>query len=134
MYGNSLAALAGGGGPPIGAPPGPPNPAAHGVGMGPPPGMGPGMPPPPTGIGAIPMGAGAGDNKKAAADQAILDLRELTSHFPSLGPMLSATIDAIKAASSTPAPPAPPAGGPTIPGGPSPEPVSLEDSGSPGDA
>jgi len=130
MYGNALASLAGGG---MGAPPSGPNPAAHGVGMGPPPGMGPGMPPPPTGIGAMPIGAGAGDSKKAAADQAILDLRELTSHFPALGPMLSSTIDAIKAASSTPTAPAPPAGGPTLPGTPSPEPVSLEDSGSPGD-
>lgn len=130
MYGNSLAALAGGGGPPIGAPP---NPAAHGVGMGAPPGMGPGMPPPPTGVGAMPIGPGTGNSKKAAADQAILDLRELGSHFPALQQMLSATIDAIKAASSTPAPPAPPAGGPAVPGAPPPEPVSLEDSGSPGE-
>ncbi len=129
MYGNSLAALAGGGGGPMGAPP---NPPAHGVGLGAPPGMGPGMPPPPTGVGAMPIG-NPGDTKKAAADQAILDLRELTSVYPSLAPMLQSTIDAIKAASSTPAPPAPPPGGPAVPGAPSPEPVSLEESGSPGE-
>jgi hypothetical protein len=111
-------------------PPGPPNPAAMGVGMGAPPGM-PGLPPPPTGQGAIPLG-NPGNDKKAAADQTILNLRELSGHYPALKSMLDSTVDAIKAASSIPAAPQPPPGTPNLPGAPEAEPTSLEDSGSSG--
>jgi hypothetical protein len=110
----------------MGAPP-----AVHGAGLGAPPPM-PGLPPPPTGIGAMPTGDPS-TNSRAAADQAILALREASSHYPSLKPMLDATIDGLKQAATagSDAPKAPPTA-PSIPGGPEPATTDLSESGGPG--
>ena len=119
-YGNILATL--GAKPGIGGPPPAP---AMGVGMGAPPTF-PGAPPAPTGAGAIPTGDPS-TVPKAAADQAILSLREAQGHFPNLSPMIDAMIDALKAVARPPAPPPPP----TSPNAP-PESAPVLESGSPG--
>ncbi len=129
MYGDLLGKLGGASGVP---------PAAHGLGMGAPPKM-PGAMPPPTGVGAIPSPLG-GTDKKLAADEAILKLRDAMSHFPALAPKLTETIDALKAAASGSAPPTagappPPAqglGAPSAPGTPPPPVPGPDVSGSPG--
>lgn len=107
-YGNTLQALLSKASPQVGAPP-----AAASLGMGQPPQM-PGLPPPPTGLGAMPTGDPS-TTKKAAADQAILALREVKGHYPQLATMLDATVDALKAAAQPAQPngasaPAPPSG------------------------
>jgi hypothetical protein len=71
----------------------------------------PGLPPPPTGVGAIPTGDPSSDPKEAA-DNAVLALRDLMGHFPSLKPTIDGAIDQIKSAAKNankgPAPSAPP--------------------------
>ena len=96
--------------PPIGAPP-----AAMGVNAGQPPAM-PNQPPPPTGTGAIPLGD-PGSTPKGAADDAILTLRTLQGHFPSLAPQIGQWIDTVKAAAKPPAPPTTGGGAPSSPPG-----------------
>lgn len=122
-YGPQLGALGGGG---LGAPP-----AAHGVGLGAPPPL-PGLPPPPTGIGQMPVGDPSVQSK-AAADQAILALREASSHYPALKPMLDATIDGLKqAATASASDPSAPPTSPSVPGAPEPATTDLSESGGPG--
>jgi hypothetical protein len=132
-YAGSLQALlgaaggGGGGAPSLGTPP--PNPAS--LGMGTPPSL-PGLPPPPTGMGAMPTGDPA-TTKKAAADQAILALREAKGHYPSLGSMLDATDDALKTAATGAEAGKPPAiGSPQPPGEAGMEAAPIMETGSPG--
>lgn len=112
--------------PPLGIPPG----AALGVGQGAPPAM-PGLPPPPTGKGAMPTGDPS-TNKKEAADNAILSLRELKGHYPSLGQTLDQAIDQIKSAAKSAAPAKAALGTPTTPGQPPADDTSTMQSGGPG--
>jgi hypothetical protein len=127
-YGNILQKLATGGAAPAGVA----APAALGVGVGAPPKM-PDLPPPPTMTGAMPTGSPSTD-KKAAADQAVTSLRDLKGHYPQLGTMLDATVDAIKAAATGPGGAAPtgPLGAPSAPGTPPPAVPAPAASGSPG--
>lgn len=98
-------------------------------GLGPPPDM-PGLPPPPTGAGAMPTGSTSSD-PKAAADNAILALRDAQGQFPSLAGQIGSMIDALKAAAGKSG-----AGGPTSapsdPGTPPPAVPGPSASGSPG--
>lgn len=94
---------------------GPPPPgAAQGVGMGMPPKM-PGMPPPPTGAGAMPTGDPSTD-KKEAADNAVIALREVMGHYPSLANTINPVIDQIKTVAKAPSPGKAALGTPTPPG------------------
>jgi hypothetical protein len=91
-----------------------------------------GLPPPPSGVGAIPTGD-PGTTAKGAADTAILGLRECVGHYPSLAPVIQATIDAIKAAAQTKGgPPKAGLGQPSPPGTPPPVVPASGASGSPG--
>jgi hypothetical protein len=124
MYGQALGALGG-------APPMPPPAAVQGIDMGKPPVM-PNMPPPPTGVGAMPVGDPS-TTKKAAADSAILALRELKGHYPNLGGMVDSTIDAIKASAKGAAPkPGGAIGEPAALGTPPPATPATPLSGAPG--
>jgi len=138
MYGDLLNA-APGGPPGIGAPPQPPaapSPmgappgAALGVGAGPVPKM-PGLPPPPTNVGAMPTGDPS-TNKKESADNAILALREVKGHYPSLGPVVDQAIDQIKSAAKAGGPKSVGLGAPAAPGAMPPETPDTTLSGSPG--
>ena len=105
----------------------PPTPAS--VGMGAPPSM-PGLPPPPTGVGAMPTGD-ASTTQKAAADQAILALRQASGFFPSMSTAINGMIDQLKASSKSSAPQ--PVGTPKAPGAPVPAANPLPESGSAGE-
>jgi hypothetical protein len=109
MYGDLLGKPPG-----VGAPPMPPPGAALGAGLGTPPKM-PGLPPPPTGAGGIPTGDPS-TNKKEAADNAVLALRELKGHYPSLQGQLDTMIDGIKSAAKAPGKSNPGLGAPAPPG------------------
>ncbi len=128
MYGDVL----GNPPPPAGAPPqvGAPPGAALGVGMGKPPVM-PGLPPPPTNKGAMPTGDPS-TNKKEAADNAILALREVKGHYPSLAQVVDGAIDQIKSAAKPPSPTKAGLGAPIPPGSPTPDADPTAMSGSPG--
>lgn len=128
-YGDLLDKLGGGGGAPVGPPPA----AAQGVNLGKPPVM-PGLPPKPTGVGAMPTGDPS-TTKKAAADNAVLSLRELQGYYPSLKQMLDAAIDGIKALAKGAGgaePPAAAVGEPAPPGAQPPAAPASPLSGSPG--
>jgi hypothetical protein len=112
-------------GAPGGAGPNPPS-----LGMGPPPGM-PGLPPPPEGVGAMPTGSQS-TTAKAAADAAILALRDAKGYYPSLGQAIDGCIDQIKSAAAAPAPTPPAVGQPTSPGAATSEASPTMDSGTPG--
>jgi hypothetical protein len=77
----------------------------------------PGAIPPPTMTGAMPTGDPS-TNKKEAADNAILSLRELKGHYPSLSQTVDQAIDQIKSAAKSTPPPKPGLGSPTPPGAP----------------
>ncbi len=113
-------------GPPLGAPPG----AALGINAGAPPKM-PGMIPPPTGKGAIPTGDPS-TTKKEAADNAILALREMKGHYPSLATSADSMIDQIKSSSKASSAPKPGLGDPIPPGAPPADTSSTSQSGTPG--
>lgn len=112
--------------PQVGAPPG----AALGIGLGQPPKM-PGLPPPPSMTGAMPTGDPS-TNKKEAADNAILALREVKGHYPNLAQAVDSTIDQIKSAAKTPAPSKAGLGAPIPPGSPTPDADPTGMSGTPG--
>jgi len=130
MFSSALSAMGGA------APqdPGPPNPAAMGVGAGAPPAF-TGAPPPPTGIGAVPTGS-PGTTKIAAASAAADALREAQGFFPELQPQINALLDAMKSAAAPKAAGKP--GGPAAPGEPAPlgtpppDPGAIDLSGAPG--
>jgi hypothetical protein len=111
MYGDLLNQPAPGGAPPIGPPP---QAAALGAGLGAPPKM-PGVPPPPTGAGAMPTGDPSTD-KKEAADNAVMSLREVKGHYPSLGAQVDTMIDQIKSVAKAAGTKSPGLGEPAKPG------------------
>jgi hypothetical protein len=100
------------------------------LGTGPPPQM-PGLPPPPEMLGGMPTG-GASTTGKAAADAAILSLRDAKGHFPSLGDAIENMIAQLKSAASQSGPPPAPVGSPSGPGAATVDSSPTMESGSPG--